>query len=148
MEQTILNIIVQHIQDNRMIRCSQHRYMKNKFCLTNLISHDKMTCLKDERTRADIVYLDFSELFDSFPYLLEKLASHGLDSCTICWVKNWLDGQVQRVTANGAQSSWWPVTSGVPYEQGLDQFCLTFLLPIWMREWSAHCHPVWQTKTC
>lgn len=89
-----------------MIRCSQHRYMKNKFCLTNLISHDKMTCLKDERTRADIVYLDFSELFDSFPYLLEKLASHGLDSCTICWVKNWLDGQVQRVTANGAQSSW------------------------------------------
>lgn len=65
---------------------------------------------------ADIVYLDFSEVFASFLYLLEKLAAHGLDSCTICWVKNWLDGQVQRVTVNRAQSSWSLVISGVPHE--------------------------------
>lgn len=75
-----------------------------------------MTCLKDDRMPADIVYLDFSEVFASFLYLLEKLAAHGLDSCTICWVKNWLDGQVQRVTVNRAQSSWSLVISGVPHE--------------------------------
>lgn len=138
MEQTILNVIVQHIQDNRVIRHSQHRYMKNKFYLTNLTSHNKMTCLKDDRMPADIVYLDFSEVFASFLYLLEKLAAHGLDSCTICWVKNWLDGQVQRVTVNRAQSSWSLVISGVPHERALGRFCLTFLLLIWMRGWSAH----------
>ncbi|NXO32717.1 RTJK polymerase, partial [Cisticola juncidis] len=46
--------------------------------------------------------------------LLEKLAAHGLDRSTLCWVKSWLDGQAQRVVVNGAASSWGPGTSGVP----------------------------------
>ena len=27
--------------------------------------------------------------------LVEKLAAHGLDGCTLCWVKHWLDSQAQ-----------------------------------------------------
>ncbi|KAK4822234.1 hypothetical protein QYF61_011875 [Mycteria americana] len=49
----------------------------------------------------------------SHSILLEKLAAHGLDGCTLCWVKNWLDGRAQRVVVNGVYSSWWPVTSGI-----------------------------------
>ncbi|NXH28869.1 RTJK polymerase, partial [Myiagra hebetior] len=62
------------------------------------------------------VCLDFSKAFDTVSHstLLEKLAAHALDRCSFHWVKNWLDGQAQRVVVNSAASSWWPVTSGVP----------------------------------
>ena len=59
----------------------------------------------------DVVYLDFSK---AHCILLEKLAAHGLDRCTLFWVKTQMDGQPQRVVVNEVKPSWWPLTSGVP----------------------------------
>ncbi|GAB0178784.1 mitochondrial enolase superfamily member 1 [Grus japonensis] len=91
--------------------------MKGRTCMTNLISYyDKVTRLVDEGKAVDVVYLDFSKAFDfvSHSILLEKLAAHGLDRHMLCWVKNWLGRQAQRVVVNGVKSSWWLLTSGVP----------------------------------
>ena len=70
----------------------------------------------DEGKAVDVVYLHFSKAFDttSHSILLEKLAAHGLDRCTVHWVKNWLDGRAQRVMVNRVKSSWWQVTSSAP----------------------------------
>ncbi|KAK4821972.1 hypothetical protein QYF61_006171, partial [Mycteria americana] len=112
MEQIIPSAIARHVEDNQGIKPSQHGFRKGRSCLTNLISfYDKVTRLVDKGKAVDVVYLDSSKAFDTISHsiLLEKLAAHGLDGCTLCWIKNWLDGRAQRVV-----SSWRPVTSGVP----------------------------------
>ena len=83
--------------------------MKGRSCLTNLISfYDWVTRLTDEGKAVDVVYLDFSKAFDTVSHsiLLGKLAARGLDSFTLRWVRNWLEGCAQWVVVNGVKSSW------------------------------------------
>ena len=86
MEQFIFSMLTRHVQDSQGMRPSQHDFMKGRSCLTNLISfYDQVTCLVDEGKAVDVIYLDFSKTFHTVSYsiLLEKLAVHGLDRCTL-----------------------------------------------------------------
>ena len=95
MEQIILGEIARHERGVQGIRPSQHRFMKGRSCLTNLIFYDWVTSLVDEGKAADVVYLDFSKAFDTVSHrlLLGKLAARGLDRYTLLWVRNWLEGR-------------------------------------------------------
>jgi len=87
MKQFILSAFAGYVKDNQGIRPSQHRFMKGGSCLTNRISFsDQMTRLVDEGKAVDVIYLDFRKAFGTVPHsiLLEKLAAHGLDGCTLC----------------------------------------------------------------
>lgn len=73
-----------------MIKNSQHGFVKNKLCQTNLISFfDRVTGLVDNREVGDVMYLDLSEAFDTVQHdiLISKLEKYGLDEITISGCK-------------------------------------------------------------
>jgi len=108
LEQIILSEITQHVGGTQETRPSQHRFMKGRSCLTNLISfYDWVTRLVDEGKAVDVAYLDFSKAFYTVSHsiLLGKLAAHGLDRYTLVWVRNQLEGHAQWVVVNGFKSS-------------------------------------------
>ena len=80
-----MNEITRHVRDNQGIRPSQHRPIKGRSCLTNLISfYNQVTCLVDEGKAVDVVCLDFSKASNTVSHsiLLDKLAAHSLNRCT------------------------------------------------------------------
>jgi len=117
MEQLILEVIIKHVEEKKVIRSSQHGFTKGKSCLSNLIAfYDGMTGWVDEGRAAGVVNFDFSKAFDtvSCNILLGKLRKCGLDEWSVRWFENWLNGRAQRVVISGIESSQRPVTSGVP----------------------------------
>jgi len=80
-----------------------------KSCLTNLISfYENVTCLVAEGKTADVVFLDFSNAFDTVSHsiLLDKLSSCEMSRYTLHCVKNWLKGRARKVVVNGATPVW------------------------------------------
>ncbi|KAK4815480.1 hypothetical protein QYF61_003016, partial [Mycteria americana] len=91
-----------HTKANGIIRHSQHGFIKGKSCLTNWISlYDKVTRLVDEGKAMDVVFLDFSQAFDTVPHsiLLDKLSNCEMSRYTLHWVMNRLKGRAQRVVS-------------------------------------------------
>ena len=117
MESILKDNIINHLEQNGLIRDSQHRFRAGRSCLTNLLYFmEIVTKQVDKGLPVDVVYLDFSKAFDKVPHnrLINKIKAHGIGSFVANWIESWLSNRYQRVVLNGYISDWLPVLSGVP----------------------------------
>lgn len=117
MESIIKDNITEHLNYNNLIKSSQHGFMNNKSCTTNLLEFlEFVSKAVDEGQPVDIIYLDFAKAFDKVPHrrLILKLKSHGVSGDLLRWIQDWLSDRKQRVVLNGNCSTWKKVVSGVP----------------------------------
>ena len=116
-ESILKDKLVQHLEEQQLIRETQHGFRNGKSCLTNLlVTLDKITRELDEGNPIDLVYLDFAKAFDKVPHrrLMAKIWGYGIRGEVWRWIDSWLTGRKQRVCVAGGRSGWRLVTSGVP----------------------------------
>jgi len=93
MEQLILDIITKQLEVKKIIRSSQHGFMKGKSYLTNMVAfHYVMTSWVDEGRAVNVVYLDLRKSFDTVSHntIISKFKKCGIGEWTLRWVENWV----------------------------------------------------------
>ena len=86
-------------QISSMLHPNQHGFLRNRSCLTNLLSFiEKITTMIDAGSSVDVIYLDFTKAFDKVPHrgLILKMRAVGLSEKIVLWVKEWLRNRKQR----------------------------------------------------
>ena len=104
-----------HLVIHKLIKGTQHGFVRNKSCLTNLLVFmEEVTNYLDSGYHVDVIYLDFQKAFDKVPHrrLIMKLAAHEIEGALLQWIENWLSGRKQWVVLNGQFSDWGDVLSG------------------------------------
>ena len=138
LESLVKDNIMKHLQENHLIRDTQHGFISGRSCTTNLVSFmEKLTKLTDRGKAADVIYLDFAKAFDKVPRerLLAKLSAKGIQGKLLNWLNAWLSQRTQTVVVNMQESTVSLVESGVPKGQYWAHACLLYSLMTWMTRW-------------
>ncbi|KAJ7411056.1 hypothetical protein WISP_104925 [Willisornis vidua] len=83
MEQITFSVITLPVQDNKVVRPSQHRFMKSRSCLTSLTSScDNVTGLVDEGK----LWMSSIKSVKSFSKTFDTKHSNGETVLTLVWM--------------------------------------------------------------
>ena len=106
-----------HMKANAFLSKEQHGFCPGKSVTTNLL--ETMNVWTESLMHdipLDVIYLDYRKAFDKVPHcrLLKQVESYGIKGEALQWIKSFLSGRQQKVLANGEESHWAAVTSGIP----------------------------------
>ena len=113
----IKNEIVINLEKYKLIKDSQHGFVKKRSCLSNLLDFfEEVYGGMDACQSVDVIYLDFAKAFDTVPHqrLSSKLKAVGIGGNLLRWIDCWLLDRRQKVGVRGSFSKWMKITSGVP----------------------------------
>merc|ERR1712120_62225 len=116
-ERIIRTAIVKHLEDNKLLLEDQHAYIKGRSTLSQLLNHIEEAIRNWEDGKAtDTIYLNFAKAFDKVNHdiLCRKLRALGITGKVGVWIKEFLTGRYQQVSANGILSDSSKVISGIP----------------------------------
>lgn len=96
MEQILLQIMLGHMQDKKVIQYSQDGFTKGRSCIcvgtkkkTMVAFYDGMKALANKGNATDVVNLDLCKDFDVVrDIFIFKLGRDGFEGWTIRWIKN------------------------------------------------------------
>ena len=131
MEKLLKDAIVDHLEENHLIKETLHGFRKGKSCVTNMLQYwDKITGYVDKGIPVDVVYLDLQKAFDTVPHnrLMKKVQAHGIEGPILRWITEWLKNRKQRVVLDGVESEWKNVTSSVVQGSVLGPICFTIFM--------------------
>ena len=117
LEKIVCERIISFMKNEKLFSNRQYGFISGRSTQLQLLEVlDKWTEALDEGHSIDCVYMDYAKAFDTVPHrrLLYKLSKYGINPKAVSWIENFLGNRIQQVIVQGEESSWKPVTSGIP----------------------------------
>ena len=89
LESIIRDSVMKCLQLNKLIVSSQHGFVPNKACVTNLLETlDIITDAVNKGHSVDLILLDFAKAFDKVSHakLIQKLEAYGISGIFVKWI--------------------------------------------------------------
>ena len=128
MESLVRDIMIAHMRRNNLLSIRQYGFIRGRSTALQLLKVlDTWTEILDRGGELDVLYLDFTKVFNTVPYkqLIGKLRSYGMCGKIVRWVTSFLLNKGKRVSVK-VQFSVGPMSLvGSPKGVFLDQVYLS-----------------------